>query len=332
MLNKKYIIFLLIQIIFSYSIFDHTQDFKVPSSTYIASINSENFYNFYNPACNALNQNKYLHSSFGNYFDGILKNQSIYFSINSKLFKILNFSLIQTSIDNIYNTTDAWNDDGNGLVDINEIDYENITTFDHNTLGLIISKSFILKEKYKILPKSLTSKIQYGINSKFSFSSLASERSFSHSFDLGFIYFSPNFLESPFSPNIGLLIKDVLPYSYWSTGQIEKQKTLIILGSSFSLIKDKKSNQNAFYINSDLNLSDLEDSLVGFEYQFKNNNNLISIQINTSNIQNSLGFIIRLNNKFDIAYSFMIPNNNELAISQKIMLGINRDILNNYIK
>ena len=332
MLNKKNIIVLLFQIIFSYSIFDHTQDFRIPSSTYIASINSENFYNFYNPACNGLNQNKYLYSSFGNYFDGILKNQNIYFSINSKLFKALNFSLVKSSIDNIYNTTDAWNDDGNGLVDINEIDYENITTFDHNNLGLIISKSFILKETYGILPISLTSKIKYGINSKFSFSSLASEKSFSHSFDLGFIYLPPNFSSSPFSPNIGLLIKDILPYSYWSTGQIEKKKTLIILGSSFGLIKDEKSNQNTFYVNSDFNLSNIEDSLIGFEYQFKNNNNLISIQINASNIQNSLGFIIRLNNKFDIAYSFMIPNNNELPTSQKIMLGINRDILNNYIK
>ena len=74
MLNKKYIILLLFQVLFCYSIFDHTQDFKIPSSTYIASINTENFYYFYNPACNEINQNKYLYSSFGNYFDGILKN------------------------------------------------------------------------------------------------------------------------------------------------------------------------------------------------------------------------------------------------------------------
>jgi len=54
--------------------------------------------------------------------------------------------------------------------------------------------------------------------------------------------------------------------------------------------------------------------------------------MNSSNIENSLGFIIRLNNQFDIAYSFIIPRNNDLPTSQKIMLGINKDILNNYIK
>ena len=332
MLNKKYIILLLFQVLFCYSIFDHTQDFKIPSSTYIASINTENFYNFYNPACNAINQNKYLYSSFGNYFDGILKNQNIYFSINSNSFKTLNVSLIRSSIDNIYNTTNAWNDDGDGIIDISEINYDNITTFSHNTLGIIISKSFMIEEKYKILPVFLDSKLRYGINSKFSFSSVASEKSFSHSFDLGFIYYPSKFLHSPWVPNIGLLIKDFLPYSYWSTGQIENKKTLIMIGSSFSFIKNNESNQNSFYINSDFNLFNLKHLSIGCEYQFKDNNNLISFQINSSNIENSLGLIIKLSNRFDIGYSFVIPRNNELTTSQKIMIGINSDILNNYIK
>ena len=332
MLNKKYIILLLFQVLFCYSIFDHTQDFKIPSSTYIASINTENFYNFYNPACNEINQNKYLYSSFGHYFDGILKNQNIYFSINSNSFKTLNFSLIRSSIDNIYNTTNAWNDDGDGIIDISEINYDNITTFSHNTLGIIISKSFMIEEKYKILPVFLDSKLRYGINSKFSFSSVASEKSFSHSFDLGFIYYPSKFLHSPWVPNIGLLIKDFLPYSYWSTGQIENKKTLIMIGSSFSFIKNNESNQNSFYINSDFNLFNLKHLSIGCEYQFKDNNNLISFQINSSNIESSLGLIIRLSNQFDIGYSFVIPRNNELTTSQKIMIGINSDILNNYIK
>ena len=191
----------------------------------------------------------------------------------------------------------------------------------------------MLEDKYKILPVFLNSKLGYGINSKLSFSSLASERSFSHSFDLGFIYKSPKFQTSPWIPNIGLLIKDFLPYSYWSTGQIENKKTLIMLGTSFSFEKNfNKSNVNSFYINTDFNLFDLKNPSIGFEYQFKDRNHLISFQMNSSNIENSLGFIIRLNNQFDIAYSFIIPQNNELPTSQKIMIGINRDILNNYIK
>ena len=341
MLSKKYIIILLFQILFCYSIFDHVQDFKIPSSTYIASINNQNLYNFYNPACNDLSNNRYLYSSYGNYFDGILKNQSIYFSIDSNYLKKLNFSLIKSSIDNIYNTTDAWNDNGDGIIDVTEIDYQNITKFDHNTLGIIISKSFMIdlkKEPVKILPIFSNSTLRYGINSKFSFSSVASEKAFSHSFDLGLIYYPSKTSEFYWIPNIGLLIKDFLPYSYWSTGQIENKETLIMIGSSINFIKnnveviDKKSNQKSFYINADFNLFDLTHPLIGCEYQFKSNNNLISFQINTSNVENSIGFLIKFKDQFDVAYSFIIPQNNELYTSQKIMIGINSNILSNYIK
>ncbi|MAR14850.1 MAG: hypothetical protein CMG21_00100 [Candidatus Marinimicrobia bacterium] len=341
MLSKKYIIILLFQFLFCYSIFDHVQDFKIPSSTYIASINNQNLYNFYNPSCNDLSKNRYLYSSYGNYFDGILKNQSIYFSINSDYLKKLNFSIIKSSIDNIYNTTNAWNDNGDGIIDITEIDYQNITTFNHNTLGIIISKSFrIDQKKYpsKILPIFLNSTLRYGVNSKFSFSSVASEKAFSHSFDLGLIYYPSIMLKSSWIPNIGLLIKDFLPYSYWSTGQIENKKTLIIIGSSISFTKknvvllDKKLNQKYFYISADFNLSDLTHSLIGCEYQIINNNNLISFQMNTSSIEHSIGFTIKSKDQFDIAYSFVIPQNNELYTSQKIMIGINSNILSNYIK
>ena len=341
MLSKNYIIILVFQISFCYSIFDHVQDFKIPSSTYIASINNQNLYNFSNPACNSLSKNKYLYSSYGNYFDGILKNQSIYFSIDSNYLKKLNFSVINSSIDNIYNTTNAWNDNGDGIIDITEIDYNNITTFSHNTLGVIISKSFMIEQKkdpVKILPIFSNSTLRYGINSKFSFSSVASEKAFSHSFDLGLIYYPSTMLKDSWIPNIGLLIKDFLPYSYWSTGQIENKETLIIIGSSINFTKnnivvtDKKSNQKSFYISADFNLSDLTRSLIGCEYQLKNNNNLISFQMNTSSIEYSIGFIIKLKDQFDVAYSFIIPQNNELYTSQKIMIGINSNILSDYIK
>lgn len=328
MLNKNITIIIIIQFLFSYSVFEHAQDFKIPSSTYIASDNIENLYNFNNPACNQLDQNKYLYSSYGDYFDGIIKNQNIYFSTNSTLFKKLDFSIIRSSIDDIYNTTNAWNDNGDGIIDIGEIDYNNISTFSHNTLGLIISKPFLLKEKYNNIP--FLNSMRYGINSKFSISSILTEKSFSHSFDLGFIYFNSKVKNHFWIPNIGLLIKDFLPYSYWSTGQIENKKTSIILGSSFSFENFfNNSNQHFFYFNSDFDLSDFMYPSIGFEYQFKNSNSLISFQINNSKIENSLGFIIRLTDQFDIAYSFIIPKNDELYTSQKIMIGINKDILNN---
>jgi hypothetical protein len=190
------------------------------------------------------------------------------------------------------------------------------------------------KEPVKILPIFSNSTLRYGINSKFSFSSVASEKAFSHSFDLGLIYYPSKTSDFYWIPNIGLLIKDFLPYSYWSTGQIENKETLIMIGSSISFIKNNIAaiDQKSFYINADFNLFDLKHPLIGCEYQFKSNNNLISFQINTSNIKNSIGFIIKLKDQFDIAYSFIIPQNNELYTSQKIMIGINSNILSDYIK
>ena len=155
MLNKQNIILLLFQILFGYTIFDHVQDLKIPSATYIASngrhyfntnigtwdnddLNNSNLYNFSNPACN-LYKDKYLYSSFGYHFNGILKSQQLFFTLDTDFFDKLDFAVLRTSIDNIYNTTDAWNDNGDGIIDISEIDYNQITTFNHNNLGLIIS-------------------------------------------------------------------------------------------------------------------------------------------------------------------------------------------------
>ena len=122
MSNRNLIIIFLFQIIFSYNIFNHTQDYKISSSSYTASYSLENsIYNFFNPACNSDN-NKFMYSVLGNNFKGILENQQILFSIKSKILSNINIALLRTSIDDIYDTSTAWNDHNqNGIVDANEI-------------------------------------------------------------------------------------------------------------------------------------------------------------------------------------------------------------------
>ena len=176
MLNNFIIKIILVNFLLSFSIFDTIEDYKIPSSTYTASANLDNLYNFTNPACNSLIQNRYINTEMSNYFDGILNSHSIFFSLNTKFLKKLNISIINNSINDLNNTTNAWYDNGDGIIDVNEIDYNNISNFSHNSLGMILTKSFQLNTSN--LPYLKNSDIKYGINSKLSFSSILSEKSF----------------------------------------------------------------------------------------------------------------------------------------------------------
>jgi hypothetical protein len=298
MLNKKFIILFLIQVTLGYNIFNHTQDYKVSSSSYTASYNINNsIYNFFNPACNSDN-NQFIYSILGNYFNGILENQQLFFSLNTKILNKINIALLRTSIDDIYDTSSAWNDHNqNNIVDIDEINYNNINTFSHNTLGLILSKPFSINN------------IRLGINTKFSISSLFDQHSFSHSFDFGAYKKFNNY-------SIGLVLKDFLNRSYWTEGEINKVASQIIFGSNFNI----KSINLSF----DYNLFD-NTYMLGTNYDY---NSLVSFQLAHSTFEKLyLGFLLNFKN-FNIGYSFVIPKYTELGISQRILIGINKDFFN----
>ena len=316
MLNKRIIILFFFQVIYGYSIFDHTQDFKIPSASYIGSNNFvKNLYNFSNPACNQ-NNHDLIYSSFGNHFNGILKDQQLFFSVKNDLLGKLHLAFLRTSIDKNHHTSSAWNDENqNDIVDFDEIDYTQISFFSDKNLGLIISKPFNIKN------------VGLGINSKFSVSSILSEKSFSHAFDLGYLH-SYSLKSSPVNldANLGLVIKDIMAYSHWSTGQIEKTETSLVLGTVFSFKLNKESFSNrTLYFSSDFNVINSKYS-IGCEYQFNMKNKLLSIQVEDSDSKNSVSFLIQLNNKIDISYSFILSKNSELEASQKIILGLNPDI------
>lgn len=292
MLNRRIIILFFIHIVFGYSIFDHVRDFKFSSSNFIGSYNlSQNFYNFSNPASN-FNNKDYLYSSFGFHFDGVFKTQQLLFSLNTDFIDKLNIAILRSSVDNIYNTTDAWLDCNNdGIVNNNEINYDAISRFNHSTLGLIISKPFTKNN------------FQLGINSKLGISNIIEEHALSYSFDLGFHQSIRDF-------NFGILIKDILPYTYWTTGEIDKGKASIILGSNTSI--------DPINISFDLDPFSLE-YFIGLEYDY---NSLFSIHLSNSTFEKVyLGFFVNLD-QLNIGYSFVIPHHNQLGPSQTIILGL----------
>ena len=297
MLNKKFIILFLIQISLSYNIFDHTQDYKISSSSYTASYHNNSIYNFFNPACNSDN-NEFIYSILGNHFNGIIDNQQLFFSLNTKFLNKVNIALLRTSIDDIYDTSSAWNDHNqNGIVDVDEINYENINTFSHNTLGLILSKPFYYN------------KIRLGVNTKFSISSLFDQYSFLHSFDLGLYKKFNNY-------SMGLVLKDFLNQSYWTEGEINKLKSKFIFGSNFN-IKNINLSYDYNFLNSEY--------MLGGNYEY---NSSLSFQLGHSTFEKLyIGFLLDFK-KLNIGYSFVIPKHLELGTSQRILIGFNKDYLN----
>jgi len=328
MLNKI-IILISIQFLLSYEIFDNIEDYKFTSNTYIASANIDNLYNFLNPACNSLDKNKYINTSIDNYYEGILKSNSVFFSTEIKYLKKINISLISNRIENIYNTTDAWSDSGNGIIEFDDIDYSKITNFNHNTLGIIFSKSYQLDTSK--LPFFKNSFIKYGINSKLSFSSLLSQKSFYHSFDFGILYVNPNYFSSSISPNFGILIKNILPLKYWTTGNFENKNSSLILGSSINLSEIINFKNSSSFLNLDFDLLKFKLNDLGFGYSFKIEENQIKLNLNKSQTHNSLCVMLRFNKQIDIAYILMIPQSEHLTTSQKINFGFNTEFLKNKI-
>jgi len=328
MLNKI-ILLILIQFSLSYEIFDNVEDYKFTSNTYIASSNIDNLYNFLNPACNSLDKNKYINTSIDNYYDGILKSNSVFFSTEIKYLEKINISLISNRIENIYNTTDAWSDSGNGTIEFDDIDYSKITNFNHNTLGIILSKSYQLDTSE--IPFLKNSFIKYGINSKMSFSSLMNQKSFYHSFDFGLLYVNSNYFTSSISPNFGIILKNILPLKYWNTGNFENQKSSLIFGSSINLSKIIDFKNSNSYLNLDFDMLKFKFKDLGFGYTFKIEEHQLKLNLNKSQTHNSVCLMLRFNKKIDIAYVLMIPQSEQLSISQKINFGFNTDFLKNKI-
>ena len=303
MLNNKITIILLFQILFGYNIFDHTQDFKISSSSYVASNNiDKNIYNFLNPACNK-SDNKFIYSSLGDHFSGILRSQQLLFTLQTPSFLStdkLYFGVLRTSIDGIYDTSSAWNDyNQDDIVDINEIDYDRITNFSHNNFGLIISKPFYINN------------IKLGINTKFSIGHLLSQYSYSYSFDIG-IYKGIKQI------NFGLVLKDFLHHSYWSTGGFNTIQPKFILGSNF----------NIKFINFslDYNMS-TNEYMLGSNYDY---NSMVSFQLAHSTFETLyLGFLLNFP-KLNFGYSIVLPKYEELGISQRIIIGIHEDFFNSF--
>jgi len=286
------IILFLVQSLFSYNIFNHSHDFRISSNSYTASFKNDNkFYNFFNPACNIDSLNN-VYSILGNQFNGILENQQLYFSVNMPLLEDIYIGLMRTSIDDIYDTTTAWEDSNqNGNIDLDEIDYDMINSFSHTNIGLLFSKPFNYRD-FKV-----------GINTKFDILSLLDEKSFSHSFDIGIIHEYKKI-------KMGIVFKDLLNQSYWTTGYKENIKSKIFFGFNF--------DYKRFNTSIDFDILNSE-YMLGSTFNYNETLSFLSSRSSLEKI--NLGFIINYKN-YNIGYSYIISQNIDLGYSQKVLIGI----------
>ena len=70
-----------------------------------------------------------------NIFENLYKSQSIILSYNNT-----KYSLYYNSVDNIPNTSEMWQDNGNGIPDLGEINYNNLSHFSYKNISMHISK------------------------------------------------------------------------------------------------------------------------------------------------------------------------------------------------
>ena len=207
----------------------------------------------------------------------------------------IRYSILYNEVSNIHDTSQMWEDNGNGIPELGEIDYNKISYFDFQNLSLLVSKRI----KHNIKATLRLSNSQLYIN-----------KSFGLGFNLGY---ENIFLRKI---NYGLMIYDLFSFTQWNTGRLEV------------LLPLWQIHLNTKIKNLSLGLNILFDD-IGLEYKIGSgldisDNFRISIG-NNSIYKLTCGFTIR-NEAIGFSYAYMIPNENlPFDNSQQFSILINID-------
>ena len=131
---------------------------------------------------------------------------------------------LNTNINNIPNTISSWEDNGDGILESHEINYNAIKMFSQNEYGLIIASAknininnFSIKQnQYYSLPIGLRMKTNLSL--------------IEHNYGIGFFVDTGTFIELSERLIIHSWIENILNLKYWNTGSVEVIIPNIILG------------------------------------------------------------------------------------------------------
>jgi hypothetical protein len=222
-------------------------------------------------------------------------------------------SVIRLGVDNIANTRDAWVDDnGNGQVESNEVDYSRISYFNVADWGLYLSYAKLAGER-----------LSYGANVKIIRRDLADASATGIGFDVGLHYRVNDHLV------LGANAQDLTTTLIaWSTGTNELISPTLKLGSAYAVEAWDGRFVPAFDVDvrfenrrtaSNLHVGGISlDFHEGLEYNFRD---VVAVRFGYSDIGSlTLGTGIHLP-KFDIDYSFSKFNaDDQLGNTHRISL------------
>ena len=227
------------------------------------------------------NENNF-YFSYSSEFNGYIDLFHLGYGFNFNPNIIIGFGLVYRGINEGFYTSDAWNDDGNGYIEIEEIDYSQINSFSDNELGLLISFNKIFNKNsilcYKIKPNYHT---------------IGSYNAFGLSFDVSYYKRLNN--------NSFLIgINDVFSQKKWNYSHTEKFERRFFLNYMYKFKKVLFSFE----------FDNLSNYKAGIEYKVIE---LLSFRLGNSNSNLSFGF--GFNSEFiDVDYAFIL--NNELFIDE----------------
>ena len=226
--------------------------------------------------------------SFNNQYNNNIEVMHFAYCIYSSEKNKLGFGLVNRLIDNNFNTSYAWQDNGDGIPTQDEIDYNQIFKFKDQEIGLLISYNHYLNEKsaFAINIKPLYHSIGGLSATGFGFDALYTRKT-----NLG---------------NASLILSDLWSTKKWDFGIVEKLEPTVYLNSEFNYGKiilciEFDSNSNGYG---------------GIEYSV---NRLINLRMGSNKSYTSLGVGLNLNLiTFDYVYmhnNYLLGNSHMLSFA-----------------
>ena len=232
-----------------------------------------------------------------------------------------NFVFLNSNINNIPNTKSAWNDNGDGIIEIHEINYNKITMFSHSEYGFLISTARKLNN-LKIGPNSYLS-LPIGIRLKTNFSLIEQY------YGLGMLFDTGTFFNISERLIFHTWIENFLNIKYWSTKNLEFIYPNLILGVHY------KSNKICYGMETNITSTNnrfsniLDFYKIGIEYISLEKVN-IRVGTSFSNIITAgFGFSLDI---IEIDYALMISKtNNIFPPTHQFELSFDPKYLKNYL-
>ena len=291
-MTRNILIILFFSCLYSFSV-NNNSLFAFSKSARTASLSSIHFISddisgvFYQPISNKRNIKNDYYFSFINQYDNQINILQLGYCIKHDNNKNISVGFIKRNIGNIYNTSNAWNENDSMPI-LEDIQYDNISNLFYEEFGLIFSynryfKNSIINIKVKPLYHRIDSNKAFGIN-----------------IDLISNYELNNI-------NILYGCNNIFSYKKWDSSLYEKHKI-----EYFSSISFKLKKMSLYF-----ELNNLINRKFGLEY---NIDNFFFFRIGyNSNKKISYGFGIDLN-IIDLNYSNI--NSNALGISHQISVSI----------